>query len=89
MPRDNLSKMFCFRLCKSQHMTLAMGFSFWGTWNPSAKYALTLANDLRWGKRGRVPTFALSVLKPLLLEPLPVAKGWLRCVSKGGGHPAF
>ena len=48
-----------------------------------------LANDLPWGKRGRVPTFAQSVLKPLLLQPLPAGKGWPRCVSKVDGRPRF
>jgi hypothetical protein len=47
------------------------------------------ANDLPWGKSGHVPTFAPSVLKPLFLRPLPTAKGWLQCVSKGGGRQAF
>jgi len=30
------------------------------------------------------PRLVQVVLNPPLLQPLPVAKGWLRCVSEGG-----
>jgi hypothetical protein len=76
-------------LCKTQHMTLAMGFNFWGMWNPSTGYALMLANDLRWGKHGRVPIFAPSVLKPPPFALLLAVTGQLRYVSKEDSHPDF
>jgi hypothetical protein len=28
-----------YKLCKTQHMTLTLGFSFWGLTHPRAKYA--------------------------------------------------
>jgi hypothetical protein len=76
-------------LCKTQHMTLALGFSLWGIENPSTKYSPRPANDLRWGTRGRAPTSALSALKPLLFAPLPAGTGLLQCASGGDGRSRF
>jgi len=85
-----ISKMLRFFDCVKANTRLwRWVFSFLGTWNPSAGCPPMLANGLPWGKRGRVPTFAPSVLKPPLLQPLPAGKDWLQCASTKGGHPAF
>ena len=65
------------KLCKTHRTTLVMGFNLLRIGNPSTKCRPRLAIGLRLDAVYRVPMLALSFEKPLLLEPIPAAKGRL------------
>ena len=84
IPTKNLLK-----LCKAQQATLAIGRHHWSSHNPTEEFALTLANGLQWGSRGRVPTPAPSGLKLRPFERVLFGSDWPRFVSTAFGHPEF
>ena len=77
------------KMCKSQHTTLALDLSPWKIGNPNAEGATKPANDLRWGKRIRVPTSALLLLRRPVFALLLTGLRWPQCASKEVDHPWF